>query len=55
MTHKSSFFNGGVKHRDSSAYHPQANGRVELAVKSMKRLLEDNIGADGELNTEEHS
>ena len=42
----------GVKHRLSSAYHPKSNGRAELAVKSTKRLLEDNIGPDGELNTD---
>ena len=33
----------GVKHRMSSAYFAQSNGRAELAVKTMKRLLEDNV------------
>ena len=42
----------GVKHRLSSAYFPQSNGRAELAVKTTKRLLEDNIGQNGELNTD---
>ena len=28
----------GVKHRLSEAYHPQSNGRAEVAVKSAKRL-----------------
>ena len=42
----------GVKHRLSSAYHPKSNGRAELAVKSTKRLLQDNIGPDGKINTD---
>ena len=46
------FLRWGIKHRDSAAYHPQSNGRAELAVKSTKRLLENNIGADGKLDTE---
>ena len=46
------FLRWGVSHRTSSAYNPQSNGRAELAVKSTKRLLEDNIGPDGELNTD---
>ena len=43
----------GVKHRLSSAYHPQSNGRAELAVKSIKRLLEKNVTSTGDLNTDE--
>ena len=46
------FLRWGVKHRDSAAYNPQSNGRAELAVKSTKRLLEKNIGTDGELDTD---
>ena len=42
----------GVKHRLSSAYFPQSNGRAEVAVKVTKRLLEDNIGEDGSLNND---
>ena len=42
----------GVVARDSSAYNPQSNGRAELAVKSTKRLLEENIGHDGNLDTD---
>jgi hypothetical protein len=34
----------GVNHRISSAYHPQSNGRAEVAVKATKRLLRSNIG-----------
>ena len=42
----------GVRVRQSAAYNPQSNGRAELAVKSTKRLIEDNVGPDGELDTE---
>jgi len=42
----------GVRHRLSSAYFPQSNGRAELAVKATKRLIEDNLGPNGELNTD---
>ena len=42
----------GIRHLLSSAYFPQSNGRAELAVKSTKRLLEDNVGPNGELNTD---
>ena len=33
-----------VGHRISSAYNPHANLRAESAVKSMKRMITDNIG-----------
>ena len=42
----------GVGHRESSAYHPSSNGRAELGVKSMKRLLRDNVGPGGSLNND---
>lgn len=42
----------GVKHRISSSYLPSSNGRAELAVKSTKRLLMDNINENGDLNTD---
>ena len=42
----------GVVLRYSSAYNPQSNGRAELAVKATKRLLEENIGPDGKLDTD---
>ena len=42
----------GVHHRKSSAYHPQSNGRAEVAVKSAKRLLRSNIDASGNLNSD---
>ena len=41
-----------VRHRISSAYHPQSNGRAEVAVKSAKRLLRSNIGPNGSLNSD---
>ena len=52
--HKTSEFlrRWGVHHRNSSAYHPQSNGRAEVAVKSMKRLLRSNTGPNGSLNTD---
>ena len=40
----------GVHHRLSSAYNPRSNGRAEVAVKSMKRLLKDNTGIGGSLD-----
>ena len=43
----------GVKHRVSSAYHPHANLRAETAVKTVKRLIADNTGNQGSLNTNE--
>ena len=42
----------GVRHRLSSVAFPHSNQRAELAVKSMKRLLCENIGNDGTLNTD---
>ena len=40
----------GIRHRVSSAYNPHSNSRAEIGVKSMKRLLRDNIDVDGALN-----
>ena len=42
--------NWGIKRRLSSAYNPQSNGRAELAVKSAKRILSDNVDSSGRLN-----
>ena len=41
--------NWGVSHRVSSSYFPHSNQRAEQGVKSAKRMLRDNIGADGNL------
>ena len=42
----------GVKHRVSSAYFPHSNQRAEGAVKTVKRLIADNTGGSGSLNTD---
>ena len=36
-----------VRHRMSSAYFPQSNGRSEVAVKKEKRMLMGNVGPTG--------
>ena len=43
-----------VRHRMSSAYMPSSNGRAELAVKAAKRLLKNNVGPDGSLDTDKY-
>ena len=40
----------GVHHRITSAYNPHANLRAETGVKSMKRILTDNVGHGMKLN-----
>ena len=42
----------GIKHRLSSSYFPQSNGRAEVAVKITKRLLEGNMAENGSLDTD---
>ena len=42
-----------MKHRLSSAYHPGANLRAELGVKVTKRMLRDNMGPNGHLETDQ--
>ena len=42
----------GVHHRLSSVAFARSNGRAELGVKSMKRLLSDNTDNNGDLNTD---
>ena len=42
----------GVKWRQSSAYYPQSNGRAKLAVKTAKRILQNNTSSNGDLNTD---
>lgn len=41
-----------VKMRLSSAYFPHSNQRAEVAVKSAKRMLRENISGSGNLDTE---
>ena len=49
---KSFFYRWGVQHRVSSAYYPRANKRSEVAVKSAKRLVMENLGPRGQLDTD---
>ena len=42
----------GVQHRVSSAYYPRANKRAEVGVKSAKRLVMENLGPGGSLDTD---
>ena len=52
-THTQAFLKRwGVAHRLSSAYHPHSNLRAKLGVKVIKRLLRENIGTNGDLDTD---
>ena len=42
----------GVQQRNSSAYNPQSNGRAEVAVKQVERILRSNIGPNGTLDSD---
>ena len=44
--------NWGVLHRLTSVAYPHANTRAELGVKTVKRMLTDNIDQFGSLNTD---
>ena len=46
------FESWGVSTRVSSAYFAQSNGRAEAAVKTAKRVLMDNTGPGGSLDTD---
>ena len=46
------FKSWGIIHKLSSSYYPTSNGRAELAVKSAKRLLRDNVKKDGSVDTD---
>ena len=40
----------GISQRISSSYFPQSNKRAEVAVKSCKRMVRDNLKPDGSLD-----
>ena len=42
--------NYGIHHRISSVGNPHANSRAELGVKTVKRMLRDNVSANGSLD-----
>ena len=42
----------GVRHTISSAYNAQSNGRAEVAVKTVKRLMRSNMGPLGTLDSD---
>ena len=44
--------NWGVNHRRSSVAFPHSNSRAEIGVKTIKRLIVDNTGLDGNINTD---
>ena len=41
-----------VKHRLTSAYHPRADLRAELGVRIAKRIVSENTGPGGTLDTD---
>ena len=41
----------GISHRLCSVGNPHANSRAELGVKSAKRILRENVGVNGKLDT----
>ena len=42
----------GIRHRVSSVAFPHSNCRAEVAVKTAKRLIRDNVGPNGSLDTD---
>ncbi len=44
--------NWGIHHRLSSVAFPHSNCRAEIAVKTVKRMLESNTGRSGSLDTD---
>ena len=46
------FHHWGVEQRVLSVFYPGANKRAEVAVKSAKRLVMENLGPSGTLDTD---
>ena len=46
--------NWGVHHRLSSVAYPHSNCRAEIGVKSAKRMISNNVGRNGCLNTDNY-
>ena len=44
--------NWGVSHRLSSVAFPHSNCRAEIGVKTVKRMIVDHTGPNGDLNTD---
>ena len=42
----------GIRHRLSSAYNPHSNCRAELAVKTGKKMMRENMGHGGNIDTD---
>ena len=42
----------GIHHRKSSVEYPQSNGRAEVGVKTMKRIIRDCTSNNGDLNND---
>ena len=42
----------GIRHRLSSSMYPESNSRAELGVKVAKRMIRDNTGTGGNLDTD---
>ena len=49
---KQFLMNWGVRHRLSSVAFPHSNARAEIAVKTVKRMLMENTGPHGQLDTD---
>jgi hypothetical protein len=44
------FADWGIRHRLTSVANPHANSRAEIAVKTVKRMIRDNVGRSGKLD-----
>ena len=45
----------GIKHHQTAAYHPHSNLQAEVGVKSVKKIVSENVGANGSLDTNQFS